>query len=86
MRRTIQTRVQFGPLEETYAILAKFEVSPSEEEQNMLADLEQTWEEFKDMLKEVEQVGLGTLVYDLLGSPLGVCLLPIISFQHQSLR
>lgn len=62
MRRAIQTRVQFGPLEETYAILAKFEVSASEEEQKMLADLEQTWEDFKDMLKEVEQVRLGAVV------------------------
>lgn len=46
---------QFGPLEETYAILAKFEVSATEEEQQMLADLQQTGEDFKEMLKDVEQ-------------------------------
>lgn len=48
--------LQFGPLEETYAILTKFEVSATEEEQKMLTDLEQAGEDFKDMLKEVEQV------------------------------
>lgn len=46
---------QFGPLEETYGILSKFDVSVTEEEQKMLADLEQAGEDFKIMLKEVEQ-------------------------------
>lgn len=48
--------VQFGPLEETYAVLARFEVSATEEEQTMLAGLEQAGEDFKTMLREVEQV------------------------------
>lgn len=47
--------LQFGPLEETYSILAKFEVAASEEEQKMLQDLQQAGEDFKEMLKEVEQ-------------------------------
>lgn len=53
---------QVGPLEETYGILAKFEVVASEEEQKMLADLPQAGEEFKDMLKEVEQASPNPLI------------------------
>lgn len=47
---------QFGPLEETYAILAKFDVSTTDEEQAMLANLHQAGDDFKDMLQEAEQV------------------------------
>lgn len=54
---------QFAPLEETYGILAKFEVVASEEEQNMLAELGQAGEDFKDMLKEVEQVSSAHVIH-----------------------
>ncbi|CAM9866721.1 unnamed protein product, partial [Discosporangium mesarthrocarpum] len=47
---------KFTPLEEMYGILAKFEVQTAEEEQSMLSDLRPAGEEFKTMLKEVEQV------------------------------
>eukprot|EP00752_Nemacystus_decipiens_P009956 g8879.t1 len=54
MKKDVPTiEAKFGPLEETYAILAKFEVSATEEEQKMLQDLEPAGEEFKDMLKEM---------------------------------
>ncbi|CAN0120098.1 unnamed protein product [Ectocarpus sp. 6 AP-2014] len=54
MKKDVPTiEAKFGPLEETYAILAKFEVSASEEEQTMLQDLQQAGEDFKEMLKEM---------------------------------
>ena len=70
--------MQFGPLEETYAILAKFEVSASEEEQKMLQDLEPAGQEFKDMLKEVEQASGAVAVVAVGGSRrCGLCSLVV---------
>ncbi|CAM9639980.1 unnamed protein product, partial [Phaeothamnion confervicola] len=49
-----QTKARFGPVEDTYAVLAKFEVQISEEEQTQLAGLRQAGDEFGGMLSDIE--------------------------------
>ena len=62
------TAASFGPIEDKYASLQKFDVQPTEEEQAWLAALRIQWEEFTTMMKRSEtmlQSSKATMKQDL---------------------
>ena len=55
-----QTAAKFGPIQDKYASLQKFDVQPTEEEQGWLSVLHIQWEEFLTMMKRAETMLQGS--------------------------
>ena len=51
-----ETEAGFGPIEDKYVSLAKFDVTPTEEESAWLAGLHIQWEEFQGTLRRAENM------------------------------